>query len=116
MLLCGGWRGRARDRRLGSEAINEYYIYHPIIFCFNELYYFYRPVNLLTFTPDRAINVVLFGALSGEIYSSLYESHNVFGRLEIDPYLSILVTTGMCYIIIIITSSCARSARYATCV
>ena len=88
--------------------------YHPILFCFNVLYYFYRPVNLLTFTPDRAINVVLFGALSGEIYNSLYEYHNNFGQLEIDPYLSILLTTGMCYIIIVANiTSCIQAASWS---
>lgn len=56
---------------------------------------FYRPVNLLTFTRDRAINVVLFGALSGELYTTVFASQFSFEHLTTDPYLKILLSTGI---------------------
>lgn len=59
----------------------------------NYVPFFCSPINSLTVTPNRVVYVIIFGAMSGDIFTHLFDYEN-FLPTSSQPYLKPLIKDG----------------------
>lgn len=59
----------------------------------NYVPFFCSPINSLTVTPNRVVYVIIFGAMSGDIFTHLFD-YEKFLPTSSQPYLKPLIKDG----------------------